>query len=275
MSGVARKGRQRPLRMADTTLRLLQRAGYVSASSRRDSPYSFHEMVLLRTVGALQAAGIPTRSINRALRELRPWVDGAAPISRIILDASAVGVRVREGTSQWRPDSGQYELPLEKIRVEAHVVPIVSDENKMKQKHSTAHGHYLRGAGLEETDVDAAREAYEACLAGDCRHLEARINLGRLLHLQGLLDEAEQIYNAHEEPSAILYFNLGVLLEDLKRELDAIEAYRKAIVHDPGMADAHFNLSLLHERLGEAQAAFRHLLAYKRTADAHQSTERV
>jgi tetratricopeptide (TPR) repeat protein len=99
------------------------------------------------------------------------------------------------------------------------------------------------------------------CLAGDCRHLEARINLGRLLHLEGKLREAENIYRGAEEPSAILLFNLGILLEDLKRELEAVEAYQQAIIHDPGMADAHFNLSALHERLGHAQAAFRHLLA--------------
>ena len=134
----------------------------------------------------------------------------------------------------------------------------------MKKKHSAAHRHYLRGAGLEEADVKAARAAYESCLAGDCSHLEARINLGRLLHLEGLLREAEEIYKGAEEPSAILYFNLGILLEDLQRELDAIVAYRKAIVHDPGMADAHFNLSMVHERLGDVQASFRHLLAYRR-----------
>jgi tetratricopeptide (TPR) repeat protein len=141
----------------------------------------------------------------------------------------------------------------------------------MKKKHTAAHAHYLRGSALEADDIKAARDAYESCLAGDCRHLEARINLGRLLHLEGLLQEAEDIYNGHEEPSAVLYFNLGILLEDLERELDAIAAYRKAIMHDPGMADAHFNLSLVHERLGEAQAAFRHLLAYRRLVEAHKS----
>jgi tetratricopeptide (TPR) repeat protein len=72
----------------------------------------------------------------------------------------------------------------------------------------------------------------------------------------------------------VLFFNWGVLLEDMKRDLDAVEAYRKAIAHDPGIADAHFNLSLLHERLGQAQAAFRHLLAYHRLEKARQSKGR-
>jgi tetratricopeptide (TPR) repeat protein len=126
------------------------------------------------------------------------------------------------------------------------------------------HVHFRRALNLEDQDLEAARAAYEECLRGDCSHLEARINLGRLLHLQGQLQEAERVYREIHHPSAVLYFNLGVLMEDLERELQAVEAYREAILHEPGMADAHFNLSGVYERLGEAQAAFRHLLAFKR-----------
>jgi tetratricopeptide (TPR) repeat protein len=88
--------------------------------------------------------------------------------------------------------------------------------------------------------------------------------LGRLLHLEGKHREAELVYRDAKEPDPILLFNLGVVLEDLGKPGEAIVAYRDAIVHDPGMADAHFNLALLLERAGETQAAFRHLLAYRR-----------
>jgi tetratricopeptide (TPR) repeat protein len=137
----------------------------------------------------------------------------------------------------------------------------------------TAHDHYLRGADLEEGDAAAARSAYEKCLAGDCTHMDARINLGRLLHLEGRHREAESLYRDSQEPSAILYFNLAVLLEDLDRMPEAIAAYRDALIHDPGMADAHFNLALLHEHAGETQAAFRHLLAYRRLIHIHDSAQ--
>jgi tetratricopeptide (TPR) repeat protein len=126
------------------------------------------------------------------------------------------------------------------------------------------HHHYRRALQLEASDAGAALAAYEACLRVDCSHLEARINLGRLLHLQGLLDQAETVYREIAHPSAVLHFNLGVLMEDMRRDADAIEAYRFAILYDPGMADAHLNLSILYERSGEAQAAFRHLLTFRR-----------
>jgi tetratricopeptide (TPR) repeat protein len=135
---------------------------------------------------------------------------------------------------------------------------------KVKPKTPGAHAHYRKALKLESKDRVAARAAYEACLEGDCSHLEARINLGRLLHLEGLLVESEAIYRAVPHPSAVLHFNLGVLMEDLKRDLEAIESYREAILHEPGMLDAHLNLSLVYERSGNAQAAFRHLLTYRR-----------
>jgi len=128
----------------------------------------------------------------------------------------------------------------------------------------SAHDHYLRGADLEEDDATAAQEAYEACLKGDCTHMNARINLGRLLHMEGKHREAESVYRGTKEPDAILSFNLGVLLEDLGRSTDAIDAYKDALIHDPGLADAHFNLARLEEHAGKTQAAFRHLLAYRR-----------
>jgi tetratricopeptide (TPR) repeat protein len=171
-------------------------------------------------------------------------------------------------------ESGQYPLPLEGIADFGKIIALASHEGSMKKKRGTAHRHYLRALELEDEDVAAARRAYEQCLAGDCRHLEARINLGRLLHLDGLLREAEAIYSGHEEPSGILYFNLGILLEDLEREAEAVAAYREALKHDPAMADAHFNLALLLERRGEAQAAFRHLLTYRRLAPASRKRAR-
>jgi tetratricopeptide (TPR) repeat protein len=94
------------------------------------------------------------------------------------------------------------------------------------------------------------------------------------LHFEGLHVEAEAIYRDTTEADAILFFNLAVLLEDQGQDQDAMNYYREAIVHDPGMTDAHFNLSILLERVGETQAAYRHLLAHHRLVEAHKSKVR-
>ena len=94
-------------------------------------------------------------------------------------------------------------------------------------------------------------------------HLEARINLGRLLHLDGQLKEAERLYREARTSSALLSFNLAIVLEDLERE-EAVAAYRDALAQDPLLHDAHFNLSRLHEKANRPREALRHLLAYRR-----------
>ncbi len=273
MNAAGSKDRQRPFGLTAATIRLLESAGYIAIKPRL-ADYTFQELVLLRTISALQAARLPRKSIKRALQELKPWLNVAESSARVFFDATIAALRVRDGHLRWELGTGQYELPLQAAPTASNIIPIIRHEKEMKKKEDAAHAHYLRGSALEQDDRKAAQAAYESCLAGDCRHLEARINLGLLLHVEGQLREADAIYKAHEEPNALLFFNWGVLLEDMKRELEAIEAYRKAIVHDPGMADAHFNLSMLHERLGNAQASFRHLLAYRRLSEAHQSKVR-
>ncbi|HEX9786900.1 MAG TPA: tetratricopeptide repeat protein, partial [Candidatus Binatia bacterium] len=55
------------------------------------------------------------------------------------------------------------------------------------------------------------------------------------------------------------YFNLGVLLEDLKQPREAARLYTEALDRDPEFADAHYNLGLVLESLGKKQEAFTHL----------------
>jgi tetratricopeptide (TPR) repeat protein len=127
-----------------------------------------------------------------------------------------------------------------------------------------ADAHFARGHALEDSDIDAARAAYLDALNSHGQHLEARINLGRLLHLNGELKQAEKVYRRAKQSNALLSFNLAILLEDLNREEEAIEAYREALALDPHLHDAHFNLSRLHEKAKQPREALRHLLAYRR-----------
>jgi tetratricopeptide (TPR) repeat protein len=62
----------------------------------------------------------------------------------------------------------------------------------------------------------------------------------------------------------VLLFNLGVLLDDLRRAAEAMEAYRAAVRLDPSFADAHYNLALLCREAGREQEAIRHMSQYRR-----------
>jgi tetratricopeptide (TPR) repeat protein len=124
--------------------------------------------------------------------------------------------------------------------------------------------HFARGFALETSDDGAARDAYAAALSLYKGHLEASINLGRLLHLSGELEAAEVIYREAEHSNGLLAFNLALLLEDLRRDQEAIRAYREALALEPALHEAHFHLGMMYERLKMPREALKHLLAYRR-----------
>jgi tetratricopeptide (TPR) repeat protein len=247
--------------LSPALIRKLSEAGFIAPpATRGKSKYSFQDLLTLRVAGALKAAKLSTAKIVAALEQIR----GALPAGRlpaIALAASGKSVAVREGSREWEA-SGQYALPLKSAAIAGQVAEL---------KHSAsvppadvAHEHFQRGHMLEESDVAAARKAYLAALSVQEDHLEARINLGRLLHLDGQLAAAEKLYRQARTSSALLSFNLAILLEDLEREEEAVAAYRDALAQDPLLCDAHFNLSRLHEKANRPREALRHLLAYRR-----------
>jgi tetratricopeptide (TPR) repeat protein len=242
-------------------IRKLSQAGFITPPAERGkSQYTFQDLLVLRVAGALKAAKISTPKIAEALEQIR----SALPSGRlpaIALAASGKDLAVREGAREWEA-SGQYALPLLPKPAPGAVANIKREPELPVA--AVAHEHFERGHMLEETDVGAARAAYLAALSVQEDHLEARINLGRLLHLEGKLKEAEQLYRQAKTSSALLSFNLAILLEDLEREEEAVAAYRDALSQDPLLHDAHFNLSRLHEKAQRPRDALRHLLAYKR-----------
>lgn len=234
--------------------------------------YSFQDLIVLRTAGSLRAAKIPAKKINRTLREIRESLPGELPLSGLSIVAVGDRIMIREGHALREGDTGQYTLELEVFDRgggELSVIDMRADAGAPAPAGpppgiAPADEVFEKALELEESDPAAARAAYEACLSADEHHLEARLNLGRLLHLDGRLEEAEKIYRSTQSAEAILSFNLAVLLEDFKREPEAIAEYRQALALDPGFADAHFNLARLHERAGHPKEALRHLLAYRR-----------
>ena len=246
-------------------IRVLGTAGYITPSAPRGrTPYTFQDLLVLRMAGALRAAKIPSARIVDALGRIRSALPPGQLLTAMALAASGKAVAVREGSVEWEAASGQYALPLG-ARKAGRVagVPVMRGKAPAEAADAAA-AHYARGHRLENSDPAAARAAYRAALNARADHLEARINLGRLLQLGGELKEAETLYRQAKSSSALLSFNLAILLEDLAREAEAVAKYREALALDPLLHDAHFNLSRLHERASQPREALRHLLAYRR-----------
>jgi tetratricopeptide (TPR) repeat protein len=274
------KDLERLFGLPPSAVRALARAGNIHPVRRKGKlHYSFHDLVVLRTASALRAANISSQRINRTLQELRSALPAESSLNQVSLTALGNRIAIREGATLRESDSGQYALALEIVEEKGRLHVIKREEAAAPSlgpslppppgavNGATADEIYDRALALEESAPREARIAYETCLKADPNHLEARINLGRLLHAEGDLAEAERIYRGaiHSEP--LLAFNLAVLLEDLGREPDAIKAYRETLAMDPQFADAHFNIARLYERAKDQKSSLRHLLAYRRMMD--------
>lgn len=267
---------ERLLRLSRATIRALVAAGFVSPTRGPGNSlrFSFQDLIVLRTAQGLAEANVPQRRITRAVRELRRHLPDRMPLSGLSISAVADQVVVREGRRRWQADSGQYLLEFEGNPAKGRLEVIQRDPTP-HEAPSSGHGDdeaqaWLDyGASLEEDDPRGAVEAYQRAIEADPSRLDARINLGWLLHESRRFAKAEQVYREALEACGgdpLLLFNLGVLLDDLNRRTAAIEAYSAALRLDPSMADAHYNLALLYEKTGKAQDAIRHLAHYKRLA---------
>lgn len=229
----------------------------------------------MRTARALVQAKVPARRIGRSLNALRRQLPKSVPLTGLTICAVGNDVVVRKGANRWQAESGQYLLELD-VNVAGDSLQIVEmgpvagnarTAGESKQVPDDAQVWFERGLSEEDRDPGKALEAYERCRKLDVRHVAARINLGRLLHEAGRLEDAQRVYREalrECEPDPTLYFNLGVLLEDSARNEEAIEAYLRALTEDPDFADAHYNLARLYETLGKPQHAIRHLGEYRR-----------
>ena len=138
------------------------------------------------------------------------------------------------------------------------------------QRHAdelSAEDWYLLAIDLEATTVEESVDAYQSAIALDPSLAGPYVNLGRLLHEQGDIDAAEELYRkalSNCAPDATAAFNLGVALQDTGRWRKAAGAYQRALELDPGYADAYYNLSAVWEHLGDRAVALQNLQTYRR-----------
>jgi len=237
--------------------------------------FSFQDLVILRTAKGLVAARIPTRRIRGALRRLRAQLPRGRSLAELRIAAEGDRIVVSDGEATWSPESGQMQIDFAVSELASRAAPMARRAAKAARRVEqdlSAEDWYELGLELEVAEPTEARDAYRRALELDAHHADARVNLGRLLHEQGLVEEAERHYRLalRENPEhATAAYNLGIALEDLNRPADAIEAYRAALAADPRLADAHYNVAGLYEKVGKKAAALRHLSSYKRlTAEA-------
>jgi tetratricopeptide (TPR) repeat protein len=229
--------------------------------------FSFQDLVLLRTAKALLDDDVPQRRILRALRHLKEQLPRDRSLTELRIEAEGDEVVARDDERAWDPESGQLRFTFDVAELAARVEPLAQRAVAASAPEDSTVDWLELGIELETHAPAQARRAYEKVLELDPGHVDALVNLGRLLHEDGELEPAIVHYRraldaaGGDEPTAA--FNLGLALEDLGRDRAASDAYRAALTIDPGFADAHYNLSRVYERLGDRLSALRHLKSYR------------
>jgi tetratricopeptide (TPR) repeat protein len=284
VSAYSTRDAARLLGLPPSRVRRLARAALPRArrATGRELRFSFQDLVLLRATKGLFDSRVPAGRIRRALERLAAQLPSGRPLSAIKIRAQGERIVAQHGDAVWLPDSGQgcfdFDLtrcdpavaldarrraappPVERTPTPPAVAPAREDD-------VCAEDWFALGCDLEATDAERARDGYRRCLELDPNHVDARINLGRLLHESGRNGAAESQFRLAlilrpDEPTTS--FNLGVVLEDQSRWSEALERYRRAIELDPSCTDAHYNAARLYQKLGDGAAALRHLQIYRR-----------
>jgi tetratricopeptide (TPR) repeat protein len=253
-------------------VRSYARSGFLDPTrgERGEYRFSFQDLVLLRTAKGLEASRIAPRKVRTALADLKKQLPSGRPLSGVQIVAQGDEIVVRHGDVVWNPKSKQSLFDFEVSELEQKVTPHalqVVRETHSSEEDLDEEDWFMLGSDLESTSPEHAREAYRRALELDPTHVDARVNLGRMLHEVGRLTSAESHYRlalAARPKNATALFNLGVSLEDLGQDSESAEAYSQAIEIDPKCADAYFNLARLEEKAGNSEKAIRLLTTHRK-----------
>lgn len=232
--------------------------------SRGEFRFDFQDMVLLRTARGLRDAAVPPRRALAALRKLRGQLGAVESLASLRILADGGHVVVRDAAALWDVDSGQGVLDFSVRELAGEVAELRQRRFAEQERGEDLDSDDFYNLGVDLEDVDPARsaDAYLRALDLDPGNVDAHVNLGRLLQVDGRLDQARDHYRLALDrvpDHQLALFNLGTLYDEFDDFETAVACYRRA----PDVADAHYNLCRIFEIRGDEVAALRHLRRYR------------
>lgn len=243
-------------------------AGFVvpARGPRQEWRFKFADVVLLRSAYELQAAKIPPRRIIASLQRAREQLPEHMPLTGLRIAAIGGDVVVSEGANRWSAESGQLVMDFE-VSERGSLMALRPKAAAAADAPTDARAWFERGEALEADDPSAAEAAYRQALALDVHAIDACLNLGALLCDLGRSIDAVKVYDrgiAAQPAHPDLHFNRAIALEDAGDIAGAIASYERCLQLEPEFADAHFNAARLYEQRGDPQQAIRHLGIFRR-----------
>ena len=264
MTDYCRRDVLRIFRIREQQLRIWERNGLIACAEN----YSFQDLGQLRKLRELGVQRISVGSIRDAVVAMRAVSGLPEPLLEAGLDlpgSSTRGLVFRHSGAVMEPVAGQYLLDFSGNRRTA-LAPIYYRTISSRERDLQTARLFTRAVHAEESGrTDEALLAYDDVFALTPGHAASAINVGTIFYNRRDFARAEQFYRMATESDAsyaLAFFDLGNVLDELKRLPDAITAYRHAIALQPRYADAHYNLALALERNGQRRSALSHWTTY-------------
>ncbi|RRA47893.1 tetratricopeptide repeat protein [Acidipila sp. EB88] len=266
MNSYCRKDVLRIFRIREQQLRIWERNGLIACADN----YTFQDLGQLRKLRELGEHRISAGSIRNAVSAMRAVSGLADPLLQASLAVVPCGPRrltFRHSGTVVDPIAGQYLLDFSGSGASA-LAPIAVATLSVREREQETVRLFAKAVYAEEAGhIDEALERYEDVLDLTPGHAPSAINMGTIFYNRRDFARAEQFYRMATESDgtyALAFFDLGNVLDELKRMPQAIVAYRRAITLQPHYADAHYNLALALERNGQRRSALRHWTSYLR-----------
>jgi len=221
--------------------------------------YTFQDLISLRTIKQLTAAGVPAQRLRRAVEVLHKRLSAVqTPLTELRILSNGRNIVVQYEGATLEPLSGQLLLDFETRELAEKVRP-------MRERSAEEWFALAREYETQPQTHPQAIDAYLYVLEKAPHWVEAYINLGTLFYQQERLADAADCYRqsiAVCPNNALAHFNLGSVLSELGQLEAASDALRTALRLDPNYADAHYNLAQVCEKLGNATQARGHWQRY-------------
>lgn len=272
MSDYRREDVLRIFGIGERQLRLWERNGLIASGDL----YGFQELAQVRRLRELGAHRISAGSIRDAVAAMR-LVSG---LPEPLLEAGVSTAGTSRGRLVFRfsgavvePIAGQYLFDFNGTGRQK-LVPVMSGVLSPRELEREVNALFAAAVRAEELGLlEDAITNYELILGRVPGHAASAINLGTLYYNRRDYLRAEQLYRMATESDAnyaLAFFDLGNVLDELKRVGEAVVAYQRALALQPRYADAHYNLALALERTGKRRQALRHWRLYLQLDDSSQ-----
>lgn len=163
---------------------------------------------------------------------------------------------------------------------------LLGDFLSSQDRFTEALGHYMRGLErdpenifilekvgdirLRNNELPEAKSIFNKLLKIDPKNFNAFFNLGALMLREQNPAEAIHYFElaAESRPQVAQTYNQIGIARGMRREFEkAIQAFEKALEIDSELLDAHLNLAMIYEELGQHKLAVRHYRHHLRMPD--------